>query len=111
MTESMQMNSLLNQMRQLEGIARRDVPQTESVKELETEAPGFSNMLKDAIDSVNDLQKTSGQLQQAFIQGDPNVDIARVMVASQKSGIAFQAVVQVRNKMLESYKDIMSMPV
>ena len=111
MTESMQMNSLLNQMRQLEGIARRDVPQTESVKELETEAPGFSNMLKDAIHSVNDLQKTSGQLQQAFIQGDPNVDIARVMVASQKSGIAFQAVVQVRNKMLESYKDIMSMPV
>lgn len=111
MTESMQMNSLLNQMRQLEGVARRDVQQTQSVKELETQAPGFSNMLKDAIDSVNDLQKTSGQLQQAFIQGDPNIDIARVMVASQKSGIAFQAVVQVRNKMLESYKDIMSMPV
>lgn len=111
MTEPMQMNSLLSQMRQLESIARKDAPQTQTVKELETEAPGFSTMLKDAIDSVNELQKASGQLQESFIKGDPNVDIARVMVASQKSGIAFQTVVQVRNKMLESYKDIMSMPV
>ncbi|HFE32719.1 MAG TPA: flagellar hook-basal body complex protein FliE [Gammaproteobacteria bacterium] len=71
----------------------------------------FSALLKQSIDGVNNLQKASGELGNAFVMGDPNVSLAEVMIAKQKSGIAFQATVQVRNKLLDAYKQIMSMQV
>ena len=71
----------------------------------------FSNMLKNAIDNVNELQQTSGDLKTRMELGDPNVTLEQTMIASQKSSIAFEATVQVRNKVVEAYKEIMSMPV
>ncbi len=111
MSGSVEMNALLNQMRQMQSIASKDSAPQQTLDTKEASGPQFSTMFKDALEKVNDLQKTSGKLQEAYIRGDGDVDITRVMVASQKSGIAFQAVVQVRNKLLESYKDIMNMPV
>ncbi len=74
-------------------------------------AGDFSALLKQSIDGVNGLQKNSGKVGNAFVMGDPNVSLAEVMIAKQKSGIAFQATVQVRNKLLEAYKQIMAMQV
>ncbi|MCG8534274.1 MAG: flagellar hook-basal body complex protein FliE [Pseudomonadales bacterium] len=111
MSSSVEMNSLLAQMRELKSVATQDVRPTQSLETKEAAGPQFSSMFKQAIDQVNELQATSGSLQEAYIRGDSNIDITRVMVASQKSSIAFQAVVQVRNKLVESYKDIMNMPV
>lgn len=111
MSGSVEMNSLLTQMRELKGVATQDVRPTQTLDTNESTGPQFSSMFKQALDQVNELQSTSGQLQEAYIRGDSNIDITRVMVASQKSSIAFQAVVQVRNKLVESYKDIMNMPV
>jgi flagellar hook-basal body complex protein FliE len=112
MSGSVEMNSLLAQMREMKSIANMEAPKSQSIDIPNSgSAPEFSTMFKDALDSVNDLQSTSGKLQEAYIRGDSNVDITRVMVASQKSSIAFQAVVQVRNKLVDSYKDIMNMPV
>lgn len=71
----------------------------------------FSDMLTQALDNVNGLQKESRTLQTRFDMGDPNLDLVDVMVAKEKSGIAFEATVQVRNKVLEAYKTIMNMPV
>lgn len=71
----------------------------------------FSGMLKAAIDNVNGIQKHAGALKTAVEMGDRNVSMAEAMIASQKAGIAFEATVQVRNKILEAYKEIMSMPV
>jgi len=71
----------------------------------------FSDMLSKSIDSVNDLQQTSAQLKTSFTQGDPDVSITEVMVASQKSSLAFTAMVEVRNKLVDAYKEVMSMPV
>jgi flagellar hook-basal body complex protein FliE len=71
----------------------------------------FGNMLKDAISNVNDLQKDVGVKRAAFERGDTSVTLADVMIAGSKSGIAFEATVQVRNKFVEAYKEIMSMPV
>ena len=71
----------------------------------------FSELLKQAVDNVNDLQSRSGELKTAVEMGDRNVSLAEAMVASQKAGIAFEATVQVRNKLVEAYKSIMSMPV
>ena len=47
----------------------------------------------------------------AFEMGDRSVTLADTMVASAKAGIAFDATVQVRNKFVEAYKEIMNMPV
>jgi flagellar hook-basal body complex protein FliE len=71
----------------------------------------FGNMLTDALKSVNELQKDAGAKKTAFEMGDTSVTLAEVMVASSKSGIALDATVQVRNKFVEAYKEIMSMPV
>jgi flagellar hook-basal body complex protein FliE len=71
----------------------------------------FGDMLKDAVNTVNDIQKDSGAKKIAFEMGDRSVTLADTMIASSKAGIAFDATVQVRNKFVEAYKEIMSMPV
>ncbi len=71
----------------------------------------FANAMTEALGNVNDLQSQSSQLQTRFEMGDRSVSLSDVMIASQKSSIAFQATVQVRNKLVESYKEIMNMPV
>jgi flagellar hook-basal body complex protein FliE len=71
----------------------------------------FGDLLKDAVNSVNDIQKTAGAERTAFEMGDPNVTLAQTMISASKAGIAFDATVQVRNKFVEAYKEIMNMPV
>jgi len=71
----------------------------------------FSNILKNAVEHVNDAQQQAGALQQAFERGDSNLDLSRVMVASQKAGIEFQLMLNVRNRLISAYQDIMNMQV
>jgi len=71
----------------------------------------FGSLLKDAVNNVNELQLDSGQKKAAFEMGDRSVTLADAMIAGSKAGIAFDATVQVRNKFVEAYKEIMSMPV
>jgi flagellar hook-basal body complex protein FliE len=73
--------------------------------------PSIGEMMGNAINHVNATQKHAGSLSTRYTQGDPNIDLPEVMVAMQKSSVSFQAMSQVRNKLLESYKDIMNMPV
>ena len=68
-------------------------------------------MLSNAVNNVNDLQTTAGDLRTAYDMGDPNVDITRVMVAGEKSSVAFEATVQVRNRVVQAYEKIMNMPI
>lgn len=75
------------------------------------EAPDFADMLKNAIDKVNETQKTASALRESYEMGDPEVDITQVMIASQKSTVAFEAMTQVRNKLVSAYQEIMRMPV
>ena len=56
-------------------------------------------------------EMSSGSARQRFEMGDKSLSLAEVMLAKEKSGIAFEATVQVRNKVLEAYKQIMNMPV
>ena len=112
MNTNMSIDQVLAQMRQ---IRRASGLEPASSDLLPTQAPqgspGFGNVFQNALNKVNELQKTSDQLQTEYIRSDGAMDITRVMVASQKSSVAFQATVQVRNKLLEAYKEIMSMPV
>jgi len=76
-----------------------------------TDAPEFGEMLKNAIDGVNEAGMKSGQMQTAFEQGDPNVSLTQVMVSMQKASVSFQAMTQVRNRLVSAYEDIMNMPI
>lgn len=75
------------------------------------DTPKFSDMLSQAVGSVNELQQSSNDLKTAYEMGDPNVDITRVMIASEKASISFEALTQVRNRVVQAYEDIMNMPV
>lgn len=71
----------------------------------------FAALLKDSIDNVNQTQKTASGLAEAFERGDQSADLGEVMVALQKANVSFQAMTQVRNKLVEAYKDVMNMPI
>jgi len=71
----------------------------------------FSELLKQSVDKVNETQADSKRLQEAFQSGDPNVQVSEVMVAMQKSNVSFQAMLQVRNKLVSAYQEIMNMQV
>ena len=70
----------------------------------------FADTLDQALKSVNDGQQQAGALSDAYERGE-TIDIAKVMLARQQAQVGFEATLQVRNKLLSAYKDIMSMPV
>jgi flagellar hook-basal body complex protein FliE len=72
---------------------------------------GFSSVLKNALDGVNSAQKQAEGLAREFQLDNTSVSLEETMVAMQKANISFQAVVQVRNKLVSAYQDIMNMPV
>ena len=71
----------------------------------------FSEMLSQAINNVRELQATSRDMQERYAMGEEGLSLAEVMIAKEKSGVAFEATLQVRNKLLEAYRTIMNMPV
>lgn len=73
--------------------------------------PEFGNLLNKAIDNVNQLQMDSAKAATQIEAGDGGVSLVKAMIASQKANVAFQATVQVRNKVVSAYQDIMNMPI
>jgi len=71
----------------------------------------FSNVLKVSLDGVAQAQAKSESLQKAFVLGDDRVSLSDTMIAMQKASISFQTTVQVRNKFVQAYNDIMNMQV
>ena len=102
--------NLLSQLRVNAALAQNKAPGIESLN-TQDNGPSFSTLLKQSIDKVNEVQQSSKDLGKAFELGDPGVSLAEVMIAKQKAGVAFQAVLQVRNKLMEAYREVMSMQV
>ncbi len=73
-------------------------------------ASGFAGALKSALDGVNATQGKAEALSEAYQRGEVT-DVAKVMLARQEAGVAFEATLQVRNKLLSAYQDIMRMGV
>ncbi|WP_288380544.1 flagellar hook-basal body complex protein FliE [uncultured Massilia sp.] len=71
----------------------------------------FADALKTSLQQVSNTQKTAEELGQRFAMGDDTVSLSDTMIAMQKSSIAFQGTVQVRNKLVSAYHDIMNMQV
>ncbi len=76
----------------------------------EPAAPGFAGALQSALAGVNAGQTRADQLSEAYDQGQVT-DVAKVMLARQEAGVGFEATLQVRNKLLSAYQDIMKLGV
>lgn len=72
---------------------------------------GFAGELYQSIERINQLQAHAASQRDAFEAGDPNVSMTNMMVDAQKSGVAFEMGVQVRNRLVSAYRDIMNMQV
>lgn len=77
-----------------------------------TGEPGdFAALLKSSLEQVSNTQAEGKRLAQAFEKGAPNVNLEDVMIQLQKADVSFQTMVQVRNKLVEAYQQVMSMPI
>ncbi|MFO7541430.1 MAG: flagellar hook-basal body complex protein FliE [Thiobacillus sp.] len=100
-------------MAQLKAAAARANPASENPLQARqaTGAVDFQSALKSSLDQVNSMQNQSKDMAQRFESGDTTVSLSDAMISLQKSSIAFQQTVQVRNKLVEAYQNIMSMSV
>mgnify|MGYP003631825652 CR=1 FL=1 len=102
-------NQVLSQMRGMAAAAKIGTG-TEGVTA--TDSGGqFGRLLAESMDKVNEAQQQAKTMQASFVRGESNVDLPSVMVAMQEANISFQAMTQVRNRLLSAYQEIMNMPV
>jgi len=114
--DSSKIESMLAQLK-----AAAQSPQTEALGGLASAAGSqktqgtsrleFSEVLKASLNQVNQVQVEAETLGKNFAMGDDSVSLSDVMIAGQKANISFQAAVQVRNKLVSAYHDIMNMQV
>jgi flagellar hook-basal body complex protein FliE len=77
----------------------------------DTAVVDFDQVLKTAVDQVNNAQLETNKLAKQFEMGAPNANLQDVMISLQKANISFQTMVQVRNKLVTAYQEIMNMQV
>lgn len=71
----------------------------------------FATVLKQGLEAVNAAQSQASALATRFERGEPGVELSQVMLESQKASVAFRATVEVRNRLVSAYQDIMNMPI
>jgi flagellar hook-basal body complex protein FliE len=93
---------------------RIDQPQEQSIFDTGSKNKNsnktFADTLKEAVQTVNQLQKSSDQATQDLATGKTD-NVANVMIAAEKADVALRVMVQVRNKIIDAYQEIMKMPV
>lgn len=97
--------SVLQQMRALTASADRPVTAGGEVA-----SGGFAGELKKSLDRISDAQQAASSQAEAFELGKPGIALNDVMIDLQKAGIGFQMGLQVRNKVVAAYQEIMNMP-
>ena len=104
--------SMLSQIREYQDLAARGVErQGNELATAETQKQsGFANSIKGALQEVNEMQQESKANRAAYEQGE-DIPLTEVVMSMQKSSLAFEATLQIRNKVLKAYEDIMNMPV
>jgi flagellar hook-basal body complex protein FliE len=102
-----------NMIAQLKAHATRPSLTPPVIKTEPTAAPKveFSDALKNALEGVNASQVKAEDMSQKFALGDDSVSLSDMMIATQKASINFQASIQVRNKLVSAYHEIMNMQV
>jgi flagellar hook-basal body complex protein FliE len=73
------------------------------------EGSTFSDLFSDLINSVNDLQKQAGGAQEALLAGEP-IELHEVMIKAEQAGVATDLLLEIRNKLVSAYNEVMRMP-
>ncbi len=111
----MSIPSIQSSIQQMQSLAAQAAGKSEDrIAQPETSkanGPGFVDELHASIDRISQLQKTASESTKAFEMGDPRVSLNDVMVDKQQASLAFEMGVQVRNRLIQSYKEIMNMQV
>jgi flagellar hook-basal body complex protein FliE len=71
----------------------------------------FANLMKNSVDQVAGMQNQVSALAEAYESGDKSIDLTKVMVEAQKASLAFRAMTEVRNKLVDAYTQVMNMSV
>jgi flagellar hook-basal body complex protein FliE len=111
--EISRIDSMLAQLRTGAALAAGKQGATAGLQENQSEAGGvdFTTVFKRSLDQVNNAQQHAAKLGRDFEMGAPEANLTDAMIALQKASISFQYSVQVRNKLVSAYQDIMNMPV
>lgn len=104
---SLQIQQVLAEMRALQARATGHTSETSGT----VQPAEFANMLKGAMDNIAGMQNQANTLAQAYEAGDKSVDLTKVMLEVQKAGLAFRAMTEVRNKLVDAYTQVMNMSV
>jgi flagellar hook-basal body complex protein FliE len=104
---SMQISQVLNEMRALQARAS-GISEAPAAAAQPSE---FANLMKNSVDHVASMQNQATALADAYESGDKSVDLTKVMLEVQKASLAFRAMTEVRNKLVDAYQQVMNMPV
>lgn len=107
---SINTSQLLMQMRAAAAQAQSAPQQAAGVAPADGGA-NFSSLLSQSIDKVNGMQQDAATMTKGFVMGSADVSLPEVMIAKSKASLAFEGMVQVRNKVVEAYQEIMRMQV
>jgi flagellar hook-basal body complex protein FliE len=109
---SMQIQQVLSEMRALQARAVGATPQSASAgASAGAQTTDFASLMKNSVDQVASMQNQATALSSAYETGDKSVDLTKVMLEVQKAGLAFRAMTEVRNKLLDAYSQVMNMSV
>jgi flagellar hook-basal body complex protein FliE len=100
-----EMTRLLGEMQRLAATAEARPSEGTS------ESQGFAALLRSSINAVNEAQATATDMAAALERGDKSVNLPEVMIAWQKASLSFQAMTEVRNRLVNAYQEIMNMPI
>ncbi len=103
----MQISQVLAEMRALQARAS-GISETPAAAAQPSE---FANLLKNSVDHVASMQNQATALADAYETGDKSVDLTKVMLEVQKASLAFRAMTEVRNKLVDAYTQVMNMSV
>ena len=111
-----EINKVLSQMRALQASMGMGVSQGAAVEQTGAveafgKVEGFGEVVFDAIEDVNKQQSHAVSLAEQFQAGSTDTSAAAVMVELQKASVSFQAMTEVRNRLIEAYREVMNMPV
>jgi flagellar hook-basal body complex protein FliE len=107
----MQIQQVLAEMRALQARAAGTPAEIAAPGTQATGTPDFASLMKDSVDRIAAMQNQASALASASETGDKSVDLAKVMLEVQKADLAFRAMTQVRNKLVDAYTQVMNMSV
>ncbi len=103
-------------MKILPGYVKQIAPELSSLaknvndEDKEAKKLGFPQVFKELVNNTNDLQMNAADIAEKFVLGEIT-DIHEVMIAAEEAGVAFELVMEIRNKLIEAYQELMRMPI